>query len=199
MRDNALRHGLTAKHVVIKGEVPREYDALRAGLIESYLPCTVAETILVTQIAEGYWRLMRARKVETEFWDNNMITPERTQQQPETGQITVYIPKTYEESMLMVFHRRAADLDRISRYINTLERAYYRAIKELQKEQSLRQERVAQLAMAAESVSQNAPRPSHGMEPRQSALVIPPQSPVGEDQCVNPKPLKQSQSRDSRN
>jgi len=154
MRDNPLKHGLTAKHVVIKGEDAAEYDALRLGLMESYLPSTVAEAVLVTQIAEGYWRLMRARKMETEFWDTSMMTP---QEHPKyvPGQVSLTIPKTYEGSMLQVFHRRAADLDRLNRYLTTLERAYYKAIKEFQKEQSLRAERIAESAI--ESVSQNAP------------------------------------------
>lgn len=173
MRDNPLKHGLTAKYVVTKGEAVEDYEALRSGLMESYLPSTPAEAILVTQIAEGYWRLMRARKVETAFWDRHVVFNPGECPEPVPGQVNPSQPSSYEEAMLRTLVKDGAEFDRINRYVTTLERAYYRAVKELQKEQVLRRERLAENVVQsvdsplaatappenqAQSVSQNAQR-----------------------------------------
>ena len=42
-RRNALRHGLTAEQTVLPHEDPKNYDHLRAGLIQAHAPQNAAE------------------------------------------------------------------------------------------------------------------------------------------------------------
>src|SRR6266540_2794875 len=146
MRDNPLKHGLTAKHIVIPGESAEEYTALRVDLFESYQPVTAGEEVLTNQIVEGYWRLMRARKVEADFWKKAMGP---------------------DHDLGRAFREHADEHKRMHRYVTTIQRDYYKAIQELQKEQSIRQARYdaeilasrSSLLASNQSVSQNSETP----------------------------------------
>ena len=68
-KHNATRHGLTGKQLVIKGEDPAQFDALRAALVEQHAPASELEAMLVEEIAQNWWRLQRAKKVESQVVD----------------------------------------------------------------------------------------------------------------------------------
>jgi hypothetical protein len=68
---NARSHGLTSKQIVLPGEDPEEYDAVRASLIRDYAPANETERTLVEEIAAGSWRLARARRHETAILKNS--------------------------------------------------------------------------------------------------------------------------------
>jgi hypothetical protein len=119
---NAIRHGLTGKQVVINGEDPAAYEALRRDLIDSYGPVGAAEAILVEEIAQNFWRLQRARALEAEQFKLACGGAD-----PIIG-----------------FNSSNADFDRLRRYMTSIERAYHRAIEQLQKTQSLRKKTVNQ-------------------------------------------------------
>ena len=61
---NALKHGLSAKAVVIEGEDPREFETLRAGLERDFEPSTVIERELVENLAALLWRQRRGHRFE---------------------------------------------------------------------------------------------------------------------------------------
>jgi hypothetical protein len=61
---NAFKHGLYSKQLILPGEDPAELDALRADLRREHQPATTTEDILVNELAEHYWRLRRMRKFE---------------------------------------------------------------------------------------------------------------------------------------
>ena len=65
MAANPLRHGLTSKHVLIPGENQADFDELLEHLRSVYMPATPREHVLLTEMAENNWRLLRARRVET--------------------------------------------------------------------------------------------------------------------------------------
>lgn len=115
-RYNATRHGLAGKQVVIDGEDPGRYEALRRDLIDAYQPANAAELMLVEEIAQNYWRLQRARAMEAETFNlsGNGTGP------------------------LIAMNRGPEEFDRIRRYMITIERAYHRAIDQLQETQKLR-------------------------------------------------------------
>jgi len=75
---NAQKHGLSSKQVVIKGEGIEEFEDLKRSLYEDNKPANTMEQLLVNEIAENYWRLMRARRLETEALDANSKTPSPT-------------------------------------------------------------------------------------------------------------------------
>ena len=56
---NALKHGLAAKTVVIRGEDPREFEAMRSALVRDFAPKTTYAELLVDRLAANFWRLRR--------------------------------------------------------------------------------------------------------------------------------------------
>ncbi len=66
---NALKHGLRAREVVLRGrcirESPREFTALHQHLLDDWNPVGFQEQILVEQMATTYWRLRRVIKAES--------------------------------------------------------------------------------------------------------------------------------------
>ena len=67
---NATKHGLTGTQIVIKGEDPAQYDALREKLIAEHQPATEEEAMLVEQIAQNWWKLQRAACYEQQLMNN---------------------------------------------------------------------------------------------------------------------------------
>ncbi len=71
---NALKHGLAAQELVIPGEDPAALDALRAELISQYEPANPTENLLVDDLATCFWRLVRARKYESQIISREPLT-----------------------------------------------------------------------------------------------------------------------------
>ena len=61
---NALKHGLSAKKIVIGDEDPRDFEALRAALERDFQPETALESELVDQLTGLWWRLRRVPAIE---------------------------------------------------------------------------------------------------------------------------------------
>jgi hypothetical protein len=61
---NALRHGLTAKNIVIGDEDPKEFEDLRAKLEHDLQPKTALEGELLERLAGLLWRLRRIPAIE---------------------------------------------------------------------------------------------------------------------------------------
>jgi hypothetical protein len=123
---NARKHGLTAKQVVIQGESLHDFESLKSDLTAQYAPATTTEEIYVNEIAENYWRLMRARRIETELLDREMETL--------LGSAGDGSP-----SLSTAFVNASGELDKVRRYMVSIERAWQRAITQLTKHQGERQ------------------------------------------------------------
>ena len=113
---NSLRHGLCAKQIVLPGEDPAEYDALRQELHEDYAPVNTAEASIVDQIAQHTWRLQRVRRAETVIWG-------RLMRKGESDGAMAFALTEDEEGRL----------EKVRRYEVTIERSYHRAIEQLRK------------------------------------------------------------------
>src|SRR3981081_3983916 len=74
---NSLRHGLTAQQHLVGDEDEDQFEALLASLNDSHQPANAAEPLPVGKIAENYWRLLRARRIETGFWEKSIATNNR--------------------------------------------------------------------------------------------------------------------------
>lgn len=61
---NALRHGLSARHALLAGEDANEYRRLRQGLIAEFSPQSALESELVERVASMLWRLRRIARFE---------------------------------------------------------------------------------------------------------------------------------------
>ena len=112
---NSVRHGLTSKQVVLPGEDPAEYDALRDSLIEQFAPVDEIERTLVEEVAAGSWRLSRARRHETAILNKLIGAAENP-----------------DQAFAELFVEKPKEVDRLLRYITTIERSYYRALNKLQ-------------------------------------------------------------------
>ncbi len=102
---NALRHGLTAQHIVVRDDEQEEFAGLRASLLAGINPQGVVEMSLFQQFLHAAWRIERCHRLEEETW---------------TG--------TAED---LANPQIAATLDRISRYEARALNAYHRALKQL--------------------------------------------------------------------
>src|SRR5579884_3718204 len=74
---NSFKHGLYSKQLVLPGEDPAELDRLKADLRAEHQPANETEEILVNELAEQYWRLRRARRLEVELLSSDDIVLSR--------------------------------------------------------------------------------------------------------------------------
>lgn len=61
---NAVRYGLTARHLILPGEDAAEYEAFVDSWFASLVPASMPEAVLVAQIGDAAWKLERLSKLE---------------------------------------------------------------------------------------------------------------------------------------
>jgi hypothetical protein len=127
---NAGKHFLTSKQVVIPGEDPAEYDAYRVGLIADLKPANGVEADLVEELAANSWRLKRAHRIETAI----------------LAEIAAGSPDP-DAAIAKSFLERPKELDRLVRYMTSIERAYWRVFNKLAAIQQIRREQERQAAI----------------------------------------------------
>ena len=137
---NSYRHGLTSKQIVLPGEDPAEYDDLRRDLLKTYRPANAVESTLVEELAASSWRLIRARRQET------IILTKLAGDSPDP-----------DAAIAEFFLEKPKEIARLTRYINSFENAFYRALNKLEKLQKERR--------AAERRADGLPVGAIGFEP----------------------------------
>jgi hypothetical protein len=70
-RMNALKTGLYAKSLVIRGESREEFDELAAQFNDQYCPVTPQARILVDILIRQTWILRRIDRIESEHWEES--------------------------------------------------------------------------------------------------------------------------------
>ena len=165
---NSLKHGLTAKTVVLPGENKADFDALHQQLLEEHAPLGALETELVAEIAACLWRLQRARRYESKVL--------------ETSSFEVFVS-----------HQLGKGFETLLRYMGAIERQLNRAIVRLRETQSARRKLAASqprsLAATASplvisastqfvSSARVAPSATGPLTPERSPLITPP-APAG--------------------
>jgi hypothetical protein len=78
-RMNSLKHGLTAKQIVIGDEDPTEFQELRDTLEEEFAPLAGLEAQLVDRLALLLWRLRRVPRFEASIIEAHRAEIARTQ------------------------------------------------------------------------------------------------------------------------
>jgi hypothetical protein len=68
-RLNAMQHGLTARHVLLPGEDPREFEAFRRAAFDRLLPEGEVEKQLADRVVTLLWRMRRIPLFEIALWE----------------------------------------------------------------------------------------------------------------------------------
>ena len=65
---NAFKHGLYSKRLILPGECSIAFDELRADLRSEHQPINTTEEMLVDDLAQHFWRMRRFREMEARAW-----------------------------------------------------------------------------------------------------------------------------------
>lgn len=140
---NALRHGLAAKAIVIPGEDPAEFARFHADFCARLQPADAVEALLVDRIVACAWRLQRIVRIEREVMESFKIGTHYTMFDKVTAGIA--------------FQHDARDggdvLGKLARHEAVLEKGVFRALHELERLQAARSGREVPVPAAAVDVS----------------------------------------------
>jgi hypothetical protein len=117
---NATRHGLTARHLVIRDDEREEFEAFQQSLFTELDPQGAVEIITFRELLHAAWNLERFRRLEVELSGSG-------------------------DAAAFSEDRNSAALDRLARYQCRSQRAYYSALRELRTLQTTRALRAVKL------------------------------------------------------
>ena len=117
---NAAKHGIFAVHQIMFDETAGDLAELAAEYHQQYSPAGPKERFLVDTLVHNEWRLRRMRRVEAELWEHatNAFLAEN-----------IEVPACSSGD---AFATGSEQFVRLQRIVNSCERAYHRALKELQ-------------------------------------------------------------------
>jgi hypothetical protein len=142
---NALKHGLTARQDVIKGENQADFDLYRDEMLDELAPVGPMETMLANRVVSLSWRLERAARIQNQTIDaliaKNIPRPvsQLTQSildraygcpQPNPADLD---PNLALGRMVIKDFSNARVLDRLLLYERRIEHSLYRTMAELQR------------------------------------------------------------------
>ncbi|ODS33193.1 MAG: hypothetical protein SCARUB_01671 [Candidatus Scalindua rubra] len=70
-RFNALKHGLRANQIIIRGETENEFNEFADEIRDNFCPRDGFEAELVDRIIFAFWRIRRCRKIDRAIVDGN--------------------------------------------------------------------------------------------------------------------------------
>jgi hypothetical protein len=121
-RKNSLRHGLTAKAVVLDTEDPAEYATFRRCVIDSFVPAEGAEQLLAEELADSLWRLKRAQRIESSALSHYLDTLKR-EIHPEDPEARDRLANEIGLAIL-IGEEQAETFRKLCRYLGQAERFY---------------------------------------------------------------------------
>jgi len=127
-RFNALKHGMDAQSLIVPGEDPADLEALAHDYHEQFCPHGPEETFLVETLIRADWNKRRMRRIETEIFRAFIAEQE-----------AVGVPPDLRLGAAFVQDGASNPLDKIFRRLETAERTWFRARKELHRAQQQRQ------------------------------------------------------------
>jgi hypothetical protein len=185
---NAIKTGIDSKSQIVRGEDPAELQTLTAEYRERWQPATPEQRLLVDTLIDCEWLLRRFRKAEAQLWQYKMQNAEIWKPDPEC-------------LVGMAFNNGCEQLARLQRRIDSTNRNYHRALKELQRLDSERREPDPPPGQASEASRPPAPppsaKPAHPRPRRQSCGTnpIPRSLPSPTPPPAPPRPLHPPLSR----
>jgi hypothetical protein len=127
---NSLKHGMTAVTAVLPHEDADSYSELRESFLDTYKPANAVEASLVETIANSYWRLLRARRVETAALDMGI----RGLKKRHNASLAPI--KDDDQSLVVVLNDNEDPMLNVERHQTKIERCYFKAIETLRKVQN---------------------------------------------------------------
>jgi hypothetical protein len=119
-RYDAARHGIIAVHQIMFDEKAEHLTELAAEYHEHHSPADPGQRFLVDTLVSNEWRIRRLRRVEAELWEhatNSFLAENIEAPACSSGDAFATAAPTFES---------------LQRIANSCERAYHRALKELQ-------------------------------------------------------------------
>ena len=133
-RFNSLKHGLYATQQFIFDETAEQLAELGAEYHERHNPSNPEECALVETLVDSEWRLRRLRRVETHLWDCASLNfqiqtfvKEDPLSDPRLSRNFKVSPPSSGEAFLAA----SADFERHQRIVNSAQREYHAALKDL--------------------------------------------------------------------
>src|SRR5665647_300523 len=133
---NSLRHGLTAKTLVLSNESQTKFDELMEAFIRKFQPTDEVELELVTEMVAARWRLRRIWLIQTAALDHQMDRMEAELSE----KFEVISHPTRLSLAFTTMANQEKSLQLLLRYETTYSRAFDRALKTLDKMQKPRTE-----------------------------------------------------------
>jgi hypothetical protein len=133
-RFNAAKTGIDAKSQIIPGEDPVELQDLIEEYRERWQPSTPEQRLLVDILVQDEWLLRRFRRIDAEIFECEIQDAWTPKKDCPAGQ---------------AFGRGADTFSRLQRRIDSTERSYHRALKELQRLESERRAQASETSAAS--------------------------------------------------
>ncbi len=139
---NAVKHGLLAEQVVIKGEDPAEFEFYRDRMLGELAPAGMVEEMLAERVVSLSWRLRRAERLQSAVFatvyrenaDDVVLWPKHGLPiQPGPGEDEVVLGQ-----VVMTDFAHAQVLDRLLVYERRIENSLYRTMAQLRREREAR-------------------------------------------------------------
>ena len=142
---NAVRHGLRAEQVVIRGEDPGEFEFYRQQMLGELSPAGAVESMLAERVVHLAWRLRRAERIQAEVFDEMIVEEETSPVRKEIRSTRAQAIDGLAETDLTLSMAVSRDftnyrvLERLGLYERRIEQSLYRTMAELQKRRLLRE------------------------------------------------------------
>jgi hypothetical protein len=96
---NNFRHGLASNQILIPGEDPAEFEAMREGFLADQKPTNMIEAALVNNMATHYWLAQRAIRLQTSAFNEGGVDEKK---------LALYL--RYQSTHDRAFHKCLNDL-----------------------------------------------------------------------------------------
>ena len=190
-RRNAMKSGIYAETLSIRGEFPDELERLTADYHREFQPVTPRERDLVDTMVRNEWFIRRMGLVETQLWSHHFQKVDSSYPTDRFDNLQRRFP------LGQAFVALSRDLERIQRRLNALERSNRVALQELEALRS-RPDREELAEAESQLVEPIVISDANGFVPSDSQaapsedraeLSAEPQPPTPEPRIPHPEPL----------
>jgi hypothetical protein len=133
---NAVKHGLTARSIVVSGEDPGQFEFHRERMLDELDPVGEVEFSLAERIVSLSWRLKRAEKLQAAAFDSLCARQEPSPSETLEERQDVGGDSPLGRALVQDFAEGRA-LERMLMYERRIEQSLYRTMAELKKHRIL--------------------------------------------------------------